>query len=130
MDKNKLNKCLEVYKKNNSCRFVRVPEMRKFLMDEFGCKIPVNTRKPELEQLFLDNLNPDSIERYMQVERFGVISSDIQEILGISKYKTSKLIKAEKFDVKYVYVTHSPGFELHIPLYDIPSVIAYMQEKR
>lgn len=93
MRRENLEKCLAIYKKNDRSRHITLPEMKKFLKNELGMKIPTKMNKPEVNKIFNDNLSVATYEKYEDVGRFGMVRMDIQEALGLSLKEARELAK-------------------------------------
>lgn len=55
-----LEKCLSIYKKNDRSRYITLPEMRNFLKMEFNLKVTTKMKKPEVTDMFINNLSIDT----------------------------------------------------------------------
>lgn len=93
-----LEKCLSIYKKNDRSRYITLPEMRNFLKMEFNLKVTTKMKKPEVTDMFINNLSIDTYPQYNKLERFGLIRMDVQEALNTTIAKSRSVVK--KFQEK------------------------------
>ena len=119
-----LEKCLAIYKKNNRSRYITLPEMRKFLRDEFGMKVTTRMKKPEVNELFVNNLSASTYEKYKKLDQFGMFRMDVQDALGMTCIEARELLKSgvatEKREVK------ATGSNFYIKIYDMDDVLELM----
>lgn len=128
MDTKKIERCIEIYK-NGRKRYVTGYTMKEFLKKEFGIKGLSNLPVDMILDEFMDNLTVDTFEKYLTLDRFGFVRSDIQDALGISCYKARKLIKEGKFTKKDVCRGQSmSGYKIYIDIYDMEDVMECMEE--
>lgn len=128
MDTKKIERCIEIYK-NGKKRYVTGYTMKEFLKKEFGIKGLSNLPVDMILDEFMDNLTVDTFEKYLTLDRFGFVRSDIQDALGISCYKARKLIKEGRFTKKDVYRGQSmSGYKIDINIYDMEDVMECMEE--
>lgn len=127
MSKENLKKCLEIYKKNNSSRHINLPEMREFLKSNFGLKITTATRKPQVMELFNEHLTVEEYPIYNTLECFGMIRMDIQEALGLTLYRTQKILK--NLDPKTIVKGRTSDYSnIQIGIYQIDDIVKLMDE--
>lgn len=124
-----LEKCLSIYKKNDRSRHITLPEMRNFLKMEFNLKVTTKMKKPEVTDMFINNLSIDTYPQYNKLERFGLIRMDVQEALNTTIAKSRSVVK--KFQEKsYVRAQSSTLTNIYIDIYDIEDVLKLMDAEQ
>ena len=124
-----LEKCLSIYKKNDRSRYITLPEMRNFLKMEFNLKVTTKMKKPEVTDMFINNLSIDTYPQYNKLERFGLIRMDVQEALNTTIAKSRNVVKTFQ-EKSYVRVQRSTLPNIYIDIYDIEDVLKLMDAEQ
>ena len=124
-----LEKCLSIYKKNDRSRYITLPEMRNFLKMEFNLKVTTKMKKPEVTDMFINNLSIDTYPQYNKLERFGLIRMDVQEALNTTIAKSRSVVKTFQ-EKSYVRAQSSTLTNIYIDIYDIEDVLKLMDAEQ
>lgn len=111
MMENIKERIIDIYNDNDRWIFVRVEELRDFLKNKLNINLQKGCKKAELVEIAKQILSPETLVEFCQMDRFGLASKDVKDVLGISANKAKSLIDENKiriisiFQYKTNYVT-------------------------
>lgn len=116
---NYLEKCIEVFKKNNRWQMVPPDRLEEFLIKKFE----INVKRVELIKIAENYLNPETLLSFCDICNFGFLMKDIAETLNISEYMVKKLIEKDQIKKIGDYSFLKGKYRIKCNVYSIKDVI-------
>lgn len=121
---NYLERCVEVFDKNNRWGLIPPGCLKKFLRKEFNMKGLSSMRKPELVEIAKPYLTPETLLKFCDVDNFGFLIKDIAETLNISEYMAKKIVEENQIRSVGNYTFSKGYYRIKCTIYSIRDVIA------
>lgn len=120
---NYLEKCVEIFDKNNRWELISLGCLKKFLRKEFQVKGLSNLKKSELVEIAKPYLTSGTLLSFCDVDNFGFLIKDIAETLEISKYMAKKFIEEKQIRCIGDYTFPKGYYRIKCNIYSIRDVI-------
>lgn len=84
---------IDLYTSSKNFRLVKLPEWRNFMKTVYHEHVTTRTRMPEIRQMVINHLTPDTIEDFKRLSAFGLSRKQIGKLLNLDYKDTVRLLK-------------------------------------
>lgn len=115
------SKCVQLIKENNRLALCKAPDMSVFLSQQFNVKGTYKWKKQDLLDEAYKLLDEDTLKCFTDnLKNFGLLRSDVAELLGCTDYRVKELIKEGRIKK----VGESGRMNITYFLYDVNDTIS------